>query len=59
MQPALADIVDISAILEAPCANWSSLGYIFRLVSSTQYKAELKASLCLGTKSHLIHFEKS
>ena len=59
MQPVLADIVDTSATSEAPCANWSSLEYIFRLVSSTQYKAEPKASLCLGTKSHLIHFEKS
>ena len=36
MQRVLADIVDISATIEAPCANWSSLEYIFRLVSSTQ-----------------------
>ena len=56
MQPVLADIVDIDATLEAPCANWSSLEYRSRLVSSTRYKAEPKASLCLGTKSHLILF---
>ena len=51
MQTVLADVEDISAVSEAPCVNWSSVEHLFRLVSSSEYKAEPKASLCLGTKA--------